>query len=64
MADVTERAGAAREFGRDGVSGMVDRDRALRARRVSQPSEDDVRNAERVVEDLIARGTARRPDRR
>ena len=49
-----------REFGRDGISGLVDWDRAVRAREVSQPSPEDVARAERVVDQLVARARGRR----
>ncbi|MGA4669549.1 hypothetical protein ACPCG0_07090 [Propionibacteriaceae bacterium Y1923] len=55
-----ERGGDKREFGRDGISGLVDRDRALRAREVSRPTPEDVSRAERVVDDLLARAQGRR----
>lgn len=36
--------GTAREFGRDGVSGLVDKDRALRARLLARPRREDQRS--------------------
>lgn len=48
-----------REFGRDGVSGLVNLDRAMRARDVSRPSEQDVIEAQNVVEQLMARADGR-----
>lgn len=48
-----------REFGRDGVSGLVTLDRALRARDVSRPSEQDFLDAQNVVEQLLARANGR-----
>lgn len=65
MAEPGERSSGAREFGRDGVSGMVDRDRAIRAHQVSQPRPADLLHAEQVIETLVARATgkANRPKR-
>lgn len=55
-----------RDFGRDGVSGLVSPERALRARDVSRPDSDDVAYAESVLEELLARveGTRPRPTSR
>ncbi|MDO4783966.1 MAG: hypothetical protein Q3997_02610 [Propionibacteriaceae bacterium] len=61
MPDSTERPAQPREFGRDGVSGMVSRDRAIRAREVSKPSAADVTAAQRTINQLIARAQGRRP---
>jgi hypothetical protein len=44
-----------RDFGRDGVSGLVSLDRARRARDVSRPGPADEVAAEDVLEDLLAR---------
>ncbi|MDO5683531.1 MAG: hypothetical protein Q4G46_11985 [Propionibacteriaceae bacterium] len=44
-----------REFGRDGVSGLVTPARALRAREVSRPSAEDLAEAERTADRLLAR---------
>ncbi|MET0695616.1 MAG: hypothetical protein ABWY56_16915 [Propionibacteriaceae bacterium] len=44
-----------RDFGRDGVSGLVSPARALRARDVSRPRPSDEAAAERVVTELLAR---------
>lgn len=52
-----------RDFGRDGVSGLVTADRALRARDVSRPTPADLELAEQVVDSLIARAEGR-PQRR
>lgn len=60
MTDRTERT-ASREFGRDGISGMVTRDRAIRAREVSRPSPAQRAAAEEAVGRLIARAQGRRP---
>lgn len=49
-----------REFGRDGVSGLVDHDRAMRARDVSRPTPEDEALAARVVDELVARARSRR----
>ncbi len=45
----------AKDFGRDGVSGLVNADRALRARDVSRPGPADEEFALRVVDSLLAR---------
>jgi hypothetical protein len=52
-----------RDFGRDGASGLVTLDRALRARDVSRPDADDERVALEVLADLLARVDGRRPSR-
>ena len=52
--------GKKREFGRDGITGLVHGDRALRAREVSQPTAQDMTEAEKVVEQLINRAKGRR----
>lgn len=52
-----------REFGRDGVSGLLTPDRALRARDVSQPSEQDMAHAESVIDELLARVEGKRVTR-
>lgn len=49
-----------REFGRDGISGLVSPDRALRAREVSKPKPDDHLAAEKVLQQLLARVEGRR----
>ena len=49
-----------RDFGRDGVSGLVTPDRALRARDVSQPDTEDEEFAALVLADLLARVDGRR----
>ncbi|HYP44136.1 MAG TPA: hypothetical protein VEQ66_02940 [Propionibacteriaceae bacterium] len=49
-----------RDFGRDGVSGLVSPARALRARDVSRPRVEDERAAERAVDTLMARIQGRR----
>lgn len=54
------REGQRREFGRDGISGMVTRDRAVRAREVSRPDEGDVLRAKQVLPSLLARASGRR----
>lgn len=43
------------EFGRDGISGLVTPDRALRAREVSRPSDADLEEAEQAADRLLAR---------
>ena len=50
-----------RDFGRDGVSGLVSLDRAMRARDVSRPDAEDEREAVEVLEELLARVDGRRP---
>ena len=49
-----------RDFGRDGVSGLVTVDRAMRARDVSRPDAEDERMAIEVIEELLARVDGRR----
>jgi hypothetical protein len=49
-----------RDFGRDGVSGLVTDERAMRARDVSRPDEDDEQFAADVLADLLARVDGRR----
>lgn len=49
-----------RDFGRDGVSGLVTLDRALRARDVSRPDADDERDALEALAGLLARVDGRR----
>jgi hypothetical protein len=53
-----------RDFGRDGVSGLVTAARALRARDVSRPTEADEELAEGVLADLMARVDGRRSNTR
>jgi hypothetical protein len=45
----------ARDFGRDGVSGLVNIDRAMRARDVSRPGPAEEELALQVLDSLIAR---------
>ena len=49
-----------RDFGRDGVSGLLTLDRAMRARDVSRPDDEDERMALDVLEKLLARVDGRR----
>lgn len=49
-----------RDFGRDGVSGLLSLDRASRARDVSRPDAEDERLAAEVIEELLARADGRR----
>ena len=49
-----------RDFGRDGVSGLLTLDRAMRARDVSQPDDEDERMALDVLKKLLARVDGRR----
>ena len=44
-----------RAFGRDGVSGLVDANRALRARDVSRPDPAEQAAGEQAVADALAR---------
>lgn len=55
--------GDQRGFGRDGITGLVTADRALRAREVSRPTPADADAARAAVAALDARGIgpARRP---
>lgn len=46
-----------RSFGRDGVSGLVSRDRALRARAVSRPTPDDIDAAREAAPRLVDQAT-------
>jgi hypothetical protein len=57
----TERELWPRDFGRDGASGLVTLDRALRARDVSRPRMADELEAAEVVDSLLARIDGRRP---
>jgi hypothetical protein len=50
-----------RDFGRDGVSGLVTVDRAMRARDASRPTAEDERMAAEVIGELLARVDGRRP---
>jgi hypothetical protein len=49
-----------RDFGRDGVSGLVSIHRAMRARDVSRPHAEQLEAAERAVDALVARADGRR----
>jgi hypothetical protein len=49
-----------RDFGRDGVSGLVTLDRAMRGRDVSRPDLDDEQVAAEVIDELLARVDGRR----
>lgn len=51
------------DFGRDGVSGLLSGDRALRAREVSRPGPDDEAAARAVLGGLLARVEGRRSRR-
>ena len=42
-----------RDFGRDGISGLVSQDRALRAREVSRPRPEDEAEAEAGAEAML-----------
>lgn len=44
-----------RSFGRDGISGLVDAHRALRARDVSRPTAAEFAEAELAVREALAR---------
>jgi hypothetical protein len=54
------RDGWPRDFGRDGASGLVTLDRALRAREVSRPDAEDEQMATEVLAELLARVDGRR----
>lgn len=47
-------------FGRDGISGLVTPDRALRAREVARPGPDDLAAARAALPALLARASGRR----
>jgi hypothetical protein len=49
-----------RDFGRDGASGLVTLDRAMRARDVSRPDFEDEKVADEVIDELLARIDGRR----
>ncbi|HYI53049.1 MAG TPA: hypothetical protein VEX57_03725 [Microlunatus sp.] len=49
-----------RDLGRDGVSGLLTVDRAMRARDVSHPDDEDERIALDVLDKLLARVNGRR----
>ncbi|MFT4165171.1 MAG: hypothetical protein QM650_07990 [Microlunatus sp.] len=49
-----------RDFGRDGVSGLLTLDRAMRARDVSRPDHEDEQLALDVLGQLLARVDGRR----
>ena len=49
-----------RDFGRDGVSGLLTGDRAMRSRDVSHPDDEDERMALDVLDKLLARVNGRR----
>ncbi|WP_432558310.1 hypothetical protein [Granulicoccus sp. GXG6511] len=53
-----------RDFGRDGVSGLVSPGRALRAREVSRPTAEDLLEAERAADGMLARLDQQRQRRR
>ena len=50
-----------RDFGRDGASGLVTLDRAMRARDAARPRMADELEAAEVVDGLLARIDGRRP---
>ena len=50
-----------RDFGRDGASGLVTLDRAMRARDACRPTLADELEAAEVVDGLLARIDGRRP---
>lgn len=52
-----------RQFGRDGISGLVTRDRALRAREVSTPTQEHRDAAQAALPELLERAH-NRPRRR
>ncbi|MCT1459760.1 hypothetical protein M3G03_09450 [Aestuariimicrobium sp. p3-SID1156] len=53
-----------REFGRDGISGLLDWDRGVRGREVSKPKPEDRTQAEAVLDALVARARGSRQRRR
>ena len=53
-----------RDFGRDGASGLVTLDRAMRARDVSRPDLEDEQVANEVIDQLLARIDGRRTPNR
>ena len=53
-----------RDFGRDGASGLVTLDRAMRARDVSRPDLEDEQVADEVIDELLARIDGRRTPNR
>jgi hypothetical protein len=53
-----------RDFGRDGSSGLVTLDRAMRARDVSRPDLEDEQVADEVIDELLARIDGRRAPNR
>jgi enoyl-CoA hydratase/carnithine racemase len=57
----TERELWPRDFGRDGASGLVTLDRAMRARDAARPRMADEIEAAAVVDSLLARIDGRRP---
>jgi hypothetical protein len=57
----TERDLWPRDFGRDGVSGLVTLDRAMRSRDAARPTMADELEAAEVVDSLLARIDGRRP---
>ncbi|WP_157683611.1 hypothetical protein [Microlunatus soli] len=59
MIKEAERPVEDRDFGRDGISGLVSNDRALRARDVSRPGPAEEELAAQVVDSLIARAEGR-----
>lgn len=55
MSTTQRRPEPERSFGRDGISGLVDAGRALRARDVSRPSAADLAAAEASAQAALAR---------
>ncbi|MGL5406456.1 MAG: hypothetical protein ACRDAX_06685 [Propionibacteriaceae bacterium] len=49
-----------REPGRDGSTGIVSSQRAIRAREVSRPRPEDIDAAKAVLDDLVARARGQR----
>ncbi len=48
------------KFGHDGITAMVNRDRAIRAREANDPSSQDRQEAEKILDILLARAQGRR----
>lgn len=55
-----ERANDTHGFGRDGISGLVTTERAMRARDVSRPTEQDRSEAVAALDDLLKRCSGQR----
>ena len=58
--DGAERPRDMRDLGRDGITAMVTADRALRAREVSRPGVQQLRDADAALERLLTRARGQR----